>query len=1057
VDRHDEEQGLYRVLLAQKSRGAFRRAAHLAHNRKELNPPSDALRNLLSEAESELEKIALQTELLLAVPPDEGQRILEDEPAFQPTAQLFGTLTEQITSTALPYRWRKRRKLLALLKQLVQSDSELDGAELRNALQEEAREHLSGANLLLSWLSVGRPHQFHHRFDPLLSPLNEERSDREFCATAALLYPEPPAELTSAELTLLPLYEACLNPGEAPASTQSLMPTPGSSALLELLLSQDEMSQGSPEAVKVWEARAKWAQNEKQQPATQQAYARLAELARAQGDEESASLWHQALVETDKIGLPGLLLWEASALTQSSFRTWLAVQKKLKTQLPASDQGAYFRLEAAISLGKQDAAGALAALQNQNSGARRSELSQRLLFNQARLAQDDKALVQALGELLGIQPSTLPSPEESKPAPLKTTDTKPTTSSLPTPEQSLSFQLSEVSHADQATLSCEYFAVLVRLGKLEDACEFWEQNPPQQKDFLSLLYQANYEYLRGGVRPDTFVALSETSSIDEHAYQFCLNAGDSFLKANQRKNAAEYYQRALQLQPDSTHAFQSLLSLYESEDDQLAKLDLLELSLHGEISSEAELTRSLDFVESALQLNQIERALSYSQLSLSFAPHNRRVLRLHAKAMTAAASSGSDHEKLNYYREAVSSLEALLQLELPGSEEYELRLQLAQLYRNNLSAPERAMDALEGALKQAPHEPLLLQELVTVYLQLNLTERATAAQTQLIQFTSNDITKREAVLSLARIYEEVAGEPKKAAATLEKARKAWPLNADVLKASAEFLSRFGQDANRKMLIAQSSKDAVRKLRSGNFDPDLMRVLEVSAQLSGSAAQARAAQSAHRGIVGEACELEGIALAALSHGASPSVVPEGWTVTFGRLLEKAAPALDAAFPAAIAGSSLTKLEDGPLHHLIQAYNQEHPGAPVQVFLSPTLDYASWPLTTSPPRIAVGDKLAQLPLPEQQFILLRSLQALQMGASALARISSEEAGYVLAALLQLFAPNWTPPGDERKLGQLRALLEEGLAKAGYDADLPILALETIGALGGTTPAALADLVV
>ena len=58
-------------------------------------------------------------------------------------------------------------------------------------------------------------------------------------------------------------------------------------------------------------------------------------------------------------------------------------------------------------------------------------------------------------------------------------------------------------------------------------------------------------------------------------------------------------------------------------------------------------------------------------------------------------------------------------------------------------------------------------------------------------------------------------------------------------------------------------------------------------------------------------------------------------------------------------------------------------------------------------------------------------------------------MVVALLSLFAPNWRPQNvDAQKAAKAKALIEQGLARVGYDDDVPTLALEAIGVVGGST---------
>jgi hypothetical protein len=82
----------------------------------------------------------------------------------------------------------------------------------------------------------------------------------------------------------------------------------------------------------------------------------------------------------------------------------------------------------------------------------------------------------------------------------------------------------------------------------------------------------------------------------------------------------------------------------------------------------------------------------------------------------------------------------------------------------------------------------------------------------------------------------------------------------------------------------------------------------------------------------------------------------------------------------------------------------------------------------------------------YLILRAIKLQLLGAGAIARSRVEDTWPMLASMLLLFAPQFRPKNvDLRKATQARALVEQGLSRVGYDGDVPVLALETIGSLG------------
>jgi len=81
----------------------------------------------------------------------------------------------------------------------------------------------------------------------------------------------------------------------------------------------------------------------------------------------------------------------------------------------------------------------------------------------------------------------------------------------------------------------------------------------------------------------------------------------------------------------------------------------------------------------------------------------------------------------------------------------------------------------------------------------------------------------------------------------------------------------------------------------------------------------------------------------------------------------------------------------------------------------------------------------------FLLIRCLKILQGNAAALSRTAPIDLWPVLAAYLSNFAPNWIPQGVEtKKLADAQRRIQAAMPPK-VDDDVPVLALEVIGAIG------------
>src|SRR5690606_35391567 len=100
-------------------------------------------------------------------------------------------------------------------------------------------------------------------------------------------------------------------------------------------------------------------------------------------------------------------------------------------------------------------------------------------------------------------------------------------------------------------------------------------------------------------------------------------------------------------------------------------------------------------------------------------------------------------------------------------------------------------------------------------------------------------------LLLAKLYEQLAGDPRSAAATLERTRKAWPHDPVVLTALVQFMERQGEVSASRILLDRTSKDVWRKLESERIEPGLLDLLATVAHLQGQAELARSTAAARK--------------------------------------------------------------------------------------------------------------------------------------------------------------------------------------------------------------------
>ncbi len=514
--------------------------------------------------------------------------------------------------------------------------------------------------------------------------------------------------------------------------------------------------------------------------------------------------------------------------------------------------------------------------------------------------------------------------------------------------------------------------------------------------------------------------------------------------------AIRCYEASLAAEP-SLAAFERLSQLLDERGDHARLRALLEDRLEllrsvgdprGQLALELWLARLL------LELGEPRVAKEHLEAALELSPDSVDALRAHAEVSALLGDHASAEASLVSLRDSLPK----------GPERLSIVRSLGRIYLEHLKRPESAMDAFEAVLAEEPDDLGAASTLVRTYGILGLGERATTLQTALVQRFTTAEEKRRGALYLAELYERLTQDPKRAAATLERTRRAWPLDADVLEHTAHFMDRQGDVGARRMMVDRVAKDARRKLGE-RIDPALLDTLARAASLSGRDDESRAITAARAAYLGADAEdlsqavLGGAGVRALDSNLDGLLAPAMYPLPLRALLQKTGLAMDAAFPVDLSAMQARPLLDGPVPDRLAALTRSTGLGKVDLFVAPSLGHRALPLTSSPPRLVVGPQLAALGPEAMDFLLLRALKLLGQGAGALARSRPEDAWPMLVALLRLFAPQFQPgsvpgsktrPVDAKKVAQAQALIEQGLARVGYDEDVPTLALEVVGAL-------------
>jgi len=731
------------------------------------------------------------------------------------------------------------------------------------------------------------------------------------------------------------------------------------------------------------------------------AYGRLAEIDDERGQPGSALLWWQTVGEQWPRDIGALVAQEEAHLRAGDANQLRSVQGRLAETLPSPEGEAYRLVLAAAALGRMDLRGAQRLLEPLLESEPPHLLALRVLEAASAEVDDDAARLKAEVALF----------------PQLTTD------------------LDQVACLHEAAMAA------ARLGRRSVAARYVEQAQELRPvDFLTELFA--YHLLEDDSpveRAEALERIAQASNVTSHAASLWQTAGLTWQKAEDTARATECLQRCLELEPAGDVAFEQLRTMYKAGRALPELTRLLENRLTLELPGKKRRELELELGHLLIEQGSSAQAKTLLEGTLGRHPKDVVLLRLHAEIAGELGDHGA----------AEQSLASLAQSLPNGPERTAVHRALGRLYEKHFGALEKAMDAYQAALDADDSDLDLMKTVVSVYARLGLAERATQLQTELIQKAPLPDDKRREALELARLYEEVAEDPARAGATLERTRRAWPLDQGVLNATAHFYERQGDHERARALVQRTSEEARHKLSEGKLDASLLATLSAVADLSGKPQTRDAIAAARAAYLGEPGGFTAAGPRALEASLDDLLAPPVLIAPLRNLLKKTSAALDAAFPIDLAPLDAHQAIEGPivqrLTELCRGIGQPVP----DVFVSAALGSRAVPLTTRPLRLIVGSELAVLPPDTIDYLLARALKLQQLGAGALARSRQEDAWPMVVALMSIFAPNYRPQTvDQKKILQARALVEQGLARAGYDSDVPALVLETIAALRRNT---------
>jgi tetratricopeptide (TPR) repeat protein len=731
-------------------------------------------------------------------------------------------------------------------------------------------------------------------------------------------------------------------------------------------------------------------------------YDRLYDLDRARGQAATAFGWQNAILERSPHYLPALRRLEVAHMANDRKDELESVEAGFTQALSGTDRIAHARLSARLRLaaGSWGSARHMAEIslaENPNS-----LWALRMLAAHARAADQPEVLLDV--------------------------------------ERKLS-QLSS-SVTDKATLSLRASESAARLGRWEEAQALLEETLAQIPEHLVALTTLSEVLERRrdfAAAARALEAVADASRVDAHRVNALYQAGviwlDHVVSPEQGRQALE---RAVELDLSHEDAVARLQALYVARGDHQKLAELLARRLERTTDPEERIAIEVTRGRALAEVGEPAAARAALSAALDANPDHLEALEAFAEVcLTEGDWTGAEQALIRLARHSVET-----------SRQAQIYRRLGELYDTNIPNPDRAELAYHEVLKREPDDDASVDRLVAVYARMGQKEKAVQAQQQLLERSNTPELRRDRTLRLSAVLEQVASDVKRAEAVLEKARKEWPYDALLLRALVALHQRSGEGRAGHVLLDRAAVDARRALATGRFEPALFEILAAVADLRGNADGAAVAHATLAALGGEELGVRGAGPAAGDPGLDDLLAPELLAPALRALLRRTGDILDTAYPVdprTLRATALPPTSSAYLAH-VQDVGRAFGFPSVHVLVSPTLGATCLPASSSPAVLVFGQALLESPDDAARYCLLvRALKVLQGRSGAVARTAPIDLWPVIAALLNLLAPSFTPQAvDAKKLADARARIQ-AVMPAQIDDELPTLAIEATGLIG------------
>ncbi len=538
---------------------------------------------------------------------------------------------------------------------------------------------------------------------------------------------------------------------------------------------------------------------------------------------------------------------------------------------------------------------------------------------------------------------------------------------------------------------------------------------------------------------ESFERAADASRVVSHQVELLHTAAVIWLdRAHDSDRGLAALERVSEADPTYGDTFDRLRRLYTERGDGPRLAALLERRLESETDPARRLELEITRGRALSEMGDLEAAKAALSAALDVSPDHVEALRTFA----GLCEDTSDAER------AEQALIRLARLEKDPEQQAELYARLGALYRGPLVNLERAEVSYREVLKRRPGDAAASEALLELYVEAKDAPQALEVATALVSSAKDPADKRQRTIQLAKVHEIVLGDVKRAEQTLEALRKEQPHDAAALRALAELHLRQDHLPAANMLLDRAANDARRALQTGRFELHLFATLAAVFELRGQHDAAQVADATLRALEGESSDISGVGFRAGRRELDEQLAPEVFTPALRALLGHVTGALDGATAVDLRGLRATPFPVSAqqvaqeLTALAAAFGVVSP----QLFVSSTVGSVVLPVSSAPPVLVFGAALVAEPNAAiRSFLAIRAFKMVAANVAAFARTAPIDLGPLVAAMLQVLAPSWSPMGiDAHKLTDFRAKLQRHQTGA-LSPEASALALEVIGTLG------------